>query len=231
MPPSAAEGMTGARGSIARPAESPPPRMASRGGGRAFGSGPRRTLRLALAITTVIVLAVLAGVLLSGGDGPTGTAPLRYGGLPSWLPKSSAPVNRELHASRAHPTLAIQGNTVAVQLAAGRVLATAVGPRVPEDGRFPVPPTSPCTFIVTFASASGVVPLSAADFTFVDELGHVRHPRVSTLDGGSIPARVAPGRPLSLKVYDVLPTGDGGLSWAPEGRRPLASWDFDVEID
>ena len=40
-----------------------------------------------------------------------------------------------------------------------------------------------------------------------------------------------PPRPVSLKVYDVLPTGDGGLSWAPSRGRPIASWDFDVEID
>jgi hypothetical protein len=29
----------------------------------------------------------------------------------------------------------------------------------------------------------------------------------------------------------VLPTGDGGLEWAPEGARPIVAWDFDVEID
>ena len=111
------------------------------------------------------------------------------------------------------------------------MLATAVGPSVPEDGKFPVPATSPCTFIVTFASASGVIPLSARAFTLIDEHGHVRHPRVTTVHGGALPRDVSPGRPVSLKVYDVIPTGDGGLTWTPEGGRPIASWDFDVEID
>jgi hypothetical protein len=140
-------------------------------------------------------------------------------------------VNRVLQASRAHPALTIQGDTVSVALAGGRVLATAVGPEVPEEGRFPVPATSPCTFIVTFAAASGVIPLSATTFTFIDEFGRVRHPRVTAMSGGPLPRQVLPGRTLSLKVYDVLPTGDGDLSWAPEGARPIASWDFDIEID
>jgi hypothetical protein len=106
-----------------------------------------------------------------------------------------------------------------------------VGPETPEQGRFPVPATSPCTFIVTFAHASGVIPLSVKAFTFIDELGHVRHPRVTALGGGALPRQVVPGRPVSIKVYDVLPTGDGGLTWTPYGGRPIVSWDFDVEID
>jgi hypothetical protein len=186
----------------------------------------------------VVLLAALFGVLLTRHsasavpDGPSAArSQAKYGGLPSWLPKATVPVGRTVQASAAHPVLAIQGDTVAVELARGRVLATAVGPTVPEDGRFPVPATSPCTFVVTFAAASGVIPLSARAFTFIDEFGHVRHPQVTAMGGGPLPRQVVPGRPLSLKVYDVLPTGDGGLTWAPDGGRPIASWDFDVEID
>jgi len=141
------------------------------------------------------------------------------------------PVGRVLHASSGHPVLAIQGDTVAVRLAIGRVLATAVGPTVPEEGRFPVPETSPCTFIITFTAATGAIPLSPTAFTFVDELHHVHHPRVTAMSGGAPPTRVLPGHTVSLKVYDVLPTGDGGLEWAPERTHPIVAWDFDVEID
>jgi hypothetical protein len=195
-----------------------------------------------------LVLLVLVGVLLSGPSSSrakhAGTAStqaklaathsasaVRYGGLPSWLPKAKAPTERVLQASSDHPVLAIQGNTVAVHLAGGGVRATAVGPSVPEDGRFPVPATSPCTFIVTFAAASGVIPLSATAFTLIDEHGHVRHPRVTTTNGGALPRQVLPGGPLSLKVHDVIPTGDGALRWTPDGTRPIVLWDFDVEID
>lgn len=155
----------------------------------------------------------------------------KYGGLPSWLPKAKIPVGRVVQASSTHPVLAIQGDTVSVHLTSGRVLATAVGPTVPEDGHFPVPATSPCTFIITFTAATGPIPISATAFTFVDELHHVHHPRVTPMDGGALPREIAPGRTVSLKVYDVLPTGNGGLEWAPEGARPIVAWDFDVEID
>jgi hypothetical protein len=71
----------------------------------------------------------------------------------------------------------------------------------------------------------------AKAFTFIDERGHVRHPRVTAMGGGAPPRQILPGEPVSLKMYDVLPTGNGGLEWAPDGGRPIASWDFDVEID
>jgi hypothetical protein len=163
--------------------------------------------------------------------GSTVARSAKYGGLPSWLPKAKIPVGRVLQASSAHPTLAIQGDTVSVHLARGRVLATAVGPTVPEEGRFPVPETTPCTFIITFAAATGPIPIRRTAFTFVDELHHVHHPRVTAMDGGAPPRQIAPGRTVSLKIYDVLPTGDGGLEWAPAGARPIVAWDFDVEID
>jgi hypothetical protein len=200
----------------------------------------------------VALLAVLVGGLASSHGGSAGArrssagarrssaaarrsstaaSAARYGGLPSWLPKPKVPVNRVLTASEAHPALSIQGDSVSVELPRGRVLATAVGPETPRQGRFPVPATSPCTFIVTFTAARGSVPLSPRAFTLVDEFGRVRHPRVTAMDGGPPPRRAQPGHSVSLRVYDVLPTGDGGLRWAPEGPRPLVAWDFVVEID
>lgn len=231
---------------------------ASRVGGRASRLGPRRgVLAAGAGVLLALVLAVLGGVLSSGGAA-SGTrrpsisdAPARnddrssssattashtrssakYGGLPSWLPKPKTHVNRLLTASAAHPVLSIQGVTVAVDLSGGRVLATAAGPEVPEDGHFPVPQTSPCTFIVTLSSASGTVALDPARFTFVDDFGHVHHPRVTALHGGALPQSVPPGKTVSLKLYSVLPTGDGGLEWAPDGGRALVAWDYTVEID
>jgi hypothetical protein len=155
----------------------------------------------------------------------------KYGGLPSWLPKPKVHINRLLTATAAHPALSIQGETVAARLPSGRVLATAAGPEVPEEGRFPVPATSPCTFIVTFASASGRVPLDPAAFELVDDDGHVHHPRVTALHGGAVPASVPSGKSVSLELYDVLPTGDGALEWSPAGPHPLIGWDYTVEID
>jgi hypothetical protein len=196
------------------------------GGGRAFGPGLRR-----VSIAAVLVIAVVVAVVaLSAGHGKAAPR-LRYGGLPSWLPKSTFNPNEVLQASLRKPVLAIQGNTVSVNLTGGHVLAKMVGPTVPENGKFPVPPTSPATFVLTLSHASGVVPLSAAAFALVDERGNVRYPTITVVGGGPLPARLASGRTLSLRMHDVIPTGDGGLLWKPEGRHAIVSWDFNVEID
>jgi hypothetical protein len=160
----------------------------------------------------------------AAGDG-------RYGGIPSWLPRARVPVNRVVTASATHRRLAIEGDTVRVLLSRGRVLATVVGPAVPHEGRFPVPSTTPCRFTMTFATPAGQVPLDASAFTITDEFGHLHHPRVTLLGGGTPPSHVTAGHRVLLSVSAVLPVGNGRLSWAPAGRRPLASWDFDVEID
>jgi hypothetical protein len=173
----------------------------------------------------VVLIAAAVAVSLPKG------APSRYGGLPSWLPKAKAPVARVVDASAAHPWLAVEGDTVRVEVAAGKVMVTAVGPRVPEIGKVPVPSTSLCTFAVTFTSASGVVPITPRAFTIRDEFGNYHYPKVTVQGGGAVPSRIAPGKTLTLAMSDVLPTGEGQLRWAPEGHDPIVSWDFDVEID
>jgi hypothetical protein len=196
-------------------------------GSRTFGFGSRRVLLLAAAGVVLVAGGVAAGLLLTR----PGSAQARYGGLPSWLPKTTVPVGRVRTASEARPWLAVEGDTVSVGLPHGRVLATAVGPEVPEEGRVPVPRTSRCTFIVTFARATGAVPISSGAFTILDEQGRVHRPHVTLLGGGPVPARLPARKPISLKVWAVLPTGSGTLRWTPVGHKPLVSWDFDVEID
>jgi hypothetical protein len=201
-----------------------------RGRSRAFAPGSGRVrLLVAGAIILAAVGASFGWRLTRGGDQASAAA--RYGQLPGWLPKAKVSTGRVLQASSQHPRLAIQGDTLSVHLRGGAVLATAVGPAVPEDGQFPVPPTSPCTFTVTFRSATGAIPVRAGSFTILDELGHVHHPHVTTMAGGALPTRVGQGQTLALRVADVLPTGGGRLRWTPEGGKPIASWDFDVEID
>jgi hypothetical protein len=174
-----------------------------------------------------VSVAILAG----GGASSPSVSSAKYGGIPSWLPKPKVPVDRIVQASVAHPWLGIEGDTISVQLAAGRVLVTAVGPAVPEEGRFPVPATSPCTFSVTFTAVSGSIALSRTSFTILDELSHLHVPRVTVAGGGALPRSLAAGSTLTVIVKDVLPTGGGQLRWAPTSVKPIASWDFDVEID
>jgi hypothetical protein len=155
----------------------------------------------------------------------------KYGGLPSWLPKTTVRVGRIVTATPTHPRLAIEGDTVAVHLPRGRAMVTAVGPQVPEDGAFPVPATSECRFAVTLAAVHGSVPIDSHAFSFLSEHGQVHRARVTLRGGGRPPSRVSAGHPVTVSLSAVLPTGNGQLQWAPLGGRPVASWDFDVEID
>jgi hypothetical protein len=193
---------------------------------------PPRRLGL-LAVGLLLIAAAVAAVILATGhpDSATASSGARYGGLPNWLPKAKVPVGRVLTATPAKPALTIQGESVSVHLGGGTVLATVAGPTVPEEGEFPVPSTSPCTFVLTLAKATGNVSIDPSDFTVTDDEGQVHRMHVAALDGGAPPRSVGPGRTVSLRIHGVLPTGDGGLSWAPAGGRPIVSWDFDVEID
>jgi hypothetical protein len=154
-----------------------------------------------------------------------------YGSPPAWLPKAKVQVGRVVTAKATHPWLAIEGDTVRAELAHGHSLVTAVGPSVPEEGQFPVPATTPCTFTVTFTRTAGSVPLAAKAFTITDEEGHLHHPSVSVSGATELPSGAPSGRTVNLTLSAVLPTGSGSLHWAPTGGRALVSWDFDVEID
>jgi hypothetical protein len=163
---------------------------------------------------------------------PVKTSGNTYGYVPAWLGKPKVPVGRVVTATPTHPWLAVQGDTVRVQLTNARVLATVVGPAVPEEGQVPVPKTTPCTFTVTLTSASGPIPLRPRQFAAIDEQGALHTLKVRRLNGGPPPSQVTPGTTVELKMSTVLPTGQGRLMWAPlEGARPLVQWDFDVEID
>jgi hypothetical protein len=174
-----------------------------------------------------VAVAVSFAVVLATRTRPVAT----YGGLPSWLPTAKVDVGRVVQASAAHPWRAIEGDAVSVRVGGGRVLATVVGPDVPEDGKFPVPATSPCTFTVTLSGLAGEVPLVPRAFTILDELGHLHRPQVTAAGGGAVPTEIRAGRTVTLTVRDVLPTGGGRVRWSPGGTTPIVSWDFDVEID
>lgn len=199
----------------------------------ALAQGPRPG-QVILAGLAVLAVAAAGLILLKATARPAPAArasAARYGGLPAWLPKPTVPVGRVVHASAAHPALGIEGDAIVVHVGSAEVKATAVGPQVPEEGKFPVPTTSPCTFIVTFAAASAAIPLRAADFTVLDEDGRLHYLRITAMAGGPEPGRVLPGQTVSLAMSAVLPTGSGTLRWSLGSSRPVASWDFDVEID
>jgi hypothetical protein len=207
------------------------PRRVSRAAQPGSRGTPRLTTRSAWlgALTALVAVAAVTGLYLARS--PAGTPARTYGGLPSWLPTASVPVNRIVQASPAHPWLAIEGDTVHVVLPGGQVMATAVGPSVPEEGQFPVPATTLCSFTLTLANTSGVIPLSSGAFTIRDEQGQLHSPKVTAQNGSPAPAVAVHGKTVTLTLTAVLPTGSGELMWAPRGGSPVVSWDFDGEID
>jgi hypothetical protein len=162
---------------------------------------------------------------------PVKTSGTTYGYVPAWLGRAKVPVGRVVTATPAHRWLAVQGDTVRVKLPGAQLLATVVGPAVPQEGHFPVPRTSPCTFTVTLAGATAPLAITPAQFAAIDEQGRIHKLKVTTQDGQRPPTHVSPGKTVELKLHAVLPTGQGRIMWAPVSGRPLVQWDFDLEID
>lgn len=161
-----------------------------------------------------------------------GGASARYGSLPAYLRnKQAAPANQVLSASAAHPAIAIQGNSVVLDLAHGSALATAVGPDVPDRIQGSADLHTPATWDLTFANVHGTVPISPRLFTITDEQGMLLLPQVSVVGGGPLPKIAPTGRPFTLRLTTVVSVGDGKLRYAPGGGPWLAEWDFDVETD
>jgi hypothetical protein len=218
-------------GSGASPAAS-----VSRNGGRALGLGPRRLL---VAIGLLAVVGVAIVVLSAGGSDPRSAASLKYGQIPAWLPKPTPPPNQIVTATASHPVLAaIEGNTVNAQLSHGSAYVTTVGPAIPDwvasevqSGTWNDTSTAPSTFTVTFASPKGVVPLKAGAFSILTGEGQIIHPAVTGPHGSPLPARLAPGKPITLTLRVGLEEGDGALRWAPEGTKVLAAWFYHLELD
>jgi hypothetical protein len=199
------------------------------------GDRARRPGSRAVPLAVAVILAAVVGVAIwsaaaSGGAGSS-PASARYGGLPSWLPRAKVKVDRVLSGSPGRPAISVQGEAVRVLVGGASVMATGVGPEVPEEGRFPVPEVTPATFLITFSSASAAIPLSQGQFGMVDERGALHHPHVTARGSGPMPTEIVPGRPVTVELHAILPTGNGALTWAPRGTRPSASWDYTVEVD
>jgi hypothetical protein len=156
-------------------------------------------------------------------------------GIPAYLRRATARVNRIVTADAAHPALAIEGASVRLALPAGRAIATLVGPGIPRAVAGKVVQQAPATFQLTFAGPRGSIPLSRSEFTIKDEFGQSHAPAITTLSGAAMPSTVRAGEKLTLVMKTILPIGNGQLQYRPLGvrvtkhDRPLVAWDFSVE--
>ncbi|MBO1767127.1 hypothetical protein [Allobranchiibius sp. GilTou38] len=201
---------------------------------RRHGAYARRTCgRVALALAGgALTVATVAGCG-SAGSGHTAThpaAPQTYGSLPSWLPPDPVRAGDVAVGTPTRPALAAQGDTVDVRPASGgTVRATVVGPAVPAEGLPYETPSTTCTFTVTLHAGALPVPVRVSDFGTSDHLGATYAVRLA--GSRKPPAVLAAGRSTTFQLRTSMPTGEGVIKWAPDGRRAAVSWDFVVETD
>jgi hypothetical protein len=189
----------------------------------------RRTL-LVVAAAAVIASGAL-GVGIAEAVGGTGhPAASGYGGLPSFLPRSSLRPDSTLTGTLARPALTSEGDAVRARLAHGSVRITVSGPVVPGEGLPYQATADTATWTVTMSHASGTVPVSMKAFSTVDLLGATYHPRLVPGQPRP-PATLRPGHEVRFELRVVMPVGEGMMRWAPVRHGLLATWDFVVEND
>jgi hypothetical protein len=194
----------------------------------------RFTQRASLVAATLVVAVTAAGLAGCASAHPHQAAaratPL--GSYPSFLPKDTLHQGTDsvLTGTAQRPALTSQGDAVRVKTAHWSVLITVTGPQVPGEGLPFQASADTCTWTVTMSGATGTVPVTAADFSAIDQQGHLYKP-VFVKGRPTPPAELKPGQKLTFKLRAVEATGEGLMRWAPDGTHIVAKWDFVVEND
>jgi hypothetical protein len=157
-------------------------------------------------------------------------------GTPAFIPRDTIAVGRIVTATPSHPQLAIQGDSVLLDLPSGRGLATLNGPLYNNKYVGTNDPTIPAAFVLTFTKTHGTIPFARDDFAILDQLGNNIVPRIRVEGGGPLPKKVDAGRRLTLIMTTIISVGDGSIVYNPTGivkpgHKPLVGWDFIVEDD
>jgi hypothetical protein len=191
-----------------------------------------RLIRARLALAAILaILAALTGCS-SASTSHLPAADNTFGGYPTYLPSSTLNYHSDtvLTGTVQRPALTNEGDGVEVKTPQWAVLVTVTGPQVPGEGLPYQAGADTCTWVVTMSGATAPVPVSAVDFTSIDDLGHVYRPYF--VSGQPVPPPILrPGRTVSFELRVVEATGEGLMRWAPDGRNIVAKWDFVVEND
>ena len=190
-----------------------------------------RAGRLAVLVALALVLVALAACG-SAPHHPAASNANHFGGYPSFLPRSTLNYHSDtvLTGTVQRPALTSQGDGVKVKTPQWSVLVTVTGPEVPGEGLPYQAPTTTCTWIVTMSGATGPVPVSASDFSSIDDENNVYRPAL-VAGQPKPPPVLRPGQKISFELRAVEATGEGLMRWAPDGRNIVAKWDFVVEND
>jgi len=202
---------------------------------------PRSGVRSIIGYTVagLVLAAVLVGVYAAtrsntgATTSPAAAAPASananntYGALPSWLPKATVKTGRVVASSTSHPWVALEGDVVVVHVGTAHAATSIVGPRVPREGQFPLPKTTPAAFTMTLRDASGPMTVNTRQVVIFDERGHRHWPVVV----GPAVRVVTPGHPLTIAMHAVIPSGPGEIVWMTASGSPIVSYEFVAEID
>jgi hypothetical protein len=187
-------------------------------------------------IAALVFAAILTGALAgcsAGTTAHTSTAAKtdsKYGTLPGYLPKPTFEPDGVLTGTIGHPALTTEGDAVRFGSGAAAALVTVTGPEVPGEGLPFQTGATTCTWTVTIRSGSEPVAIDPTDFSSSDHLGAIYAPQF--VAGQPIPPKtVAPHSTVTFELRAVMVVGEGLMRWAPDGRHPVASWDFEVEND
>lgn len=191
--------------------------------------------RAGLVAATLAVAATSAGLAGCGTSHPAHPAAARatpLGSYPSFLPKDTLNQGTDdrLTGTVQRPALTSEGDAVKVKTSAFSVLATVSGPQVPGEGLPFQASADTCTWTVTLSGATGPVPIKTADFTAIDDRGHVYRPAF-VKGQPTPPAELRPGQQVTFELRAFEATGEGLMRWAPDGTHIVAKWDFVVEND
>jgi hypothetical protein len=192
-------------------------------------SAPLAALLLALAGCSSASASNPASPAAAGGQASSAAA---GGGYPTYLPSSTLNYHSDtvLTGTAQRPALTSQGDGVEVKTPQWSVLVTVTGPEVPGEGLPYQAPTTTCTWIVTMSGGTGPVPVSASDFSSIDDENNVYRPAL-VAGQPKPPSVLRPGQKISFELRAVEATGEGLMRWAPDGRNIVAKWDFVVEND
>ncbi|MBV6702236.1 hypothetical protein [Kitasatospora aureofaciens] len=183
------------------------------------GRGPGRRPAAAL-----VLLLLVTGATACGGGDTTDTAK-DLGRVP--IPSApAAPVVPT--ASAGHAQIVAMGDAVHLDLGTGQAQVTATGPDLevtgPSAGGAP-PEQSKGTVTVVLRVPDGSRQLDAGTVSAADELGH---PLQLTPDAPTVTA--VPGHDAVLHLAGTFAAGHATLTLNDAGK-PLATWDFEIELD
>lgn len=197
------------------------------------GRSRARIIRARLVpLASLAVLVTLLAGCGSAARSPASANATQFGGYPTYLPSSTLHYHSDtiLTGTVQRPALTNEGDGVEVKTPQWSVMVTVSGPEVPGEGLPFQAQADTCTWVVTMSEATGPVPVSPADFTSIDDLGHVYRPYF--VPGQPRPSPfLRPGQKISFELRVVEATGEGLMRWAPDGQNIVAKWDFVVEND